>query len=58
MSRAPRQAVVDAGFLELLRYGMRSGHSLIEDSLRVAEIVLNVVQAAGDVLPRTRGGVR
>ena len=35
-----------------------SGHSLIEDTLRVAEIVLDVVQAAGDVLPRTRGGVR
>jgi glucoamylase len=39
----PAKDVVDAGFLELVRYGIRSpGDSLIEDSLRVADAVLKV----------------
>ncbi|MFB3891825.1 MAG: glycoside hydrolase family 15 protein [Phycisphaerae bacterium] len=39
----PAKDVVDAGFLELVRYGIRSpGDSLIEDSLRVVDAVLKV----------------
>ena len=39
----PAKDVVDAGFLELVRYGIRRpGDSLIEDSLRVADAVLKV----------------
>jgi glucoamylase len=39
----PAKDVVDAGFLELVRYGIRKhGDTLIEDSLRVADAVLKV----------------
>jgi glucoamylase len=39
----PAKDVVDAGFLELVRYGIRKpGDSLIEDSLRVVDAVLKV----------------
>ena len=37
----PRSQVVDAGFLELVRYGIRRADDpLIEDSLRVVDAVL------------------
>jgi glucoamylase len=39
----PAKAIVDAGFLELVRYGIRSAHDpLIEDSVRVVDAVLRV----------------
>lgn len=39
----PAKDIVDAGFLELIRYGVRKpGDSLIEDSLRVVDAVLKV----------------
>jgi glucoamylase len=39
----PARDIVDAGFLELVRYGMRRpGDPLIEDSLRVVDAVLKV----------------
>jgi glucoamylase len=39
----PAKEVVDAGFLELVRYGIRKpGDPLIEDSLRVVDAVLKV----------------
>jgi len=39
----PAKAIVDAGFLELVRYGIRNAHDpLIEDSLRVVDAVLKV----------------
>jgi glucoamylase len=39
----PAKAIVDAGFLELVRYGIRSPHDpLIQDSLRVVDAVLKV----------------
>jgi glucoamylase len=39
----PAAAIVDAGFLELVRYGIRkAGDSLIEDSLRVVDATLKV----------------
>jgi glucoamylase len=39
----PAKDIVDAGFLELVRYGVRKpGDSLIEDSLRVVDAVLKV----------------
>jgi glucoamylase len=39
----PARDIVDAGFLELVRYGIRKpGDSLIEDSLRVIDSVLKV----------------
>jgi glucoamylase len=39
----PAKAIVDAGFLELVRYGIRSAHDpLIQDSLRVVDAVLKV----------------
>jgi glucoamylase len=39
----PGKDIVDAGFLELVRYGIRkAGDSLIEDSLRVVDAVLRV----------------
>ncbi|MGA2065178.1 MAG: glycoside hydrolase family 15 protein [Thermoguttaceae bacterium] len=39
----PAKDVVDAGFLELVRYGVRApGSPLIEDSLRVVDAVLKV----------------
>ncbi len=39
----PSRDIVDAGFLELVRYGIRNpGDALIEDSLRVVDAVLKV----------------
>jgi glucoamylase len=39
----PAKDIVDAGFLELVRYGIRSAHDpLIRDSLRVVDAVLKV----------------
>jgi glucoamylase len=39
----PAKDIVDAGFLELVRYGVRkAGDSLMEDSLRVIDAVLRV----------------
>jgi glucoamylase len=39
----PARDIVDAGFLELVRYGLRrAGDPLIEDSLRVVDAVLKV----------------
>lgn len=44
----PSNSIVDAGFLELVRYGIRSPRDpLIEDSLRVADSVLKVETPAG-----------
>jgi len=42
-SQFPAKEIVDAGFLELVRYGIRKpGDPLIEDSLRVVDSVLKV----------------
>ena len=39
----PAKAIIDPGFLELVRYGIRSAHDpLIRDSLRVVDAVLKV----------------
>jgi glucoamylase len=47
-SRYPAKDIVDAGFLELVRYGIRKpGDALIEDSLRVVDAVLRVEMPAG-----------
>lgn len=44
----PARNIVDAGFLELVRYGIRRpGDPLIEDSLRVVDSVLRVETAVG-----------
>ena len=44
----PAKEIVDAGFLELVRYGIRSAHDpLIEDSLRVVDAVLKVDTPSG-----------
>jgi glucoamylase len=44
----PAKDVVDAGFLELVRYGVRSpGDTLVEDSLGVVDSVLKVVTPYG-----------
>lgn len=44
----PARNVVDAGFLELVRYGIRkAGTPLMEDSLRVVDSVLKVETPAG-----------
>lgn len=44
----PAKDVVDAGFLELVRYGIRPpGDPLIEDSLRVVDAVLRVATPFG-----------
>jgi glucoamylase len=44
----PAKDVVDAGFLELVRYGIRApGDPLIEDSLRVVDAILKVDTPAG-----------
>ncbi len=44
----PAGDIVDAGFLELVRYGIRrAGDPLIEDSLRVVDAVLRVETAFG-----------
>ncbi|HZT82667.1 MAG TPA: glycoside hydrolase family 15 protein, partial [Gemmataceae bacterium] len=44
----PAKNVVDAGFLELVRYGiLKPGDPLVEDSLRVVDAVLKVQTPAG-----------
>lgn len=44
----PAKEIVDAGFLELVRYGIRKpGDPLIEDSLRVVDALLKVDTPAG-----------
>ncbi len=44
----PAKDVVDGGFLELVRYGVRRpGDALVEDSLRVVDAVLSVDLPAG-----------
>lgn len=44
----PARDIVDAGFLELVRWGIRSPHDpLVEDSLRVVDHVLRVETALG-----------
>lgn len=44
----PAKDIVDAGFLELVRYGIRApGDPLIEDSLRVVDAVLKVETPVG-----------
>ncbi|HLJ29417.1 MAG TPA: glycoside hydrolase family 15 protein [Candidatus Angelobacter sp.] len=44
----PAKEIVDAGFLELVRYGIRKpGDPLIEDSLRVIDAVLKVTTPGG-----------
>jgi len=44
----PAKDIVDAGFLELVRYGIRrAGSPLMEDSLRVVDAVLRVEAPAG-----------
>lgn len=46
--RFPAKDVADAGFLELVRYGIRkAGTPLMEDSLRVVDSVLKVETPAG-----------
>ncbi len=46
--RFPAKDIVDAGFLELVRYGIRKpGDALIEDSLRVVDALLKVDTPAG-----------
>ncbi|MGH9477076.1 MAG: glycoside hydrolase family 15 protein [Terriglobales bacterium] len=45
----PARDIVDAGFLELVRYGIRrGGDPLVEDSLRVVDAVLKVSTPFGD----------
>jgi glucoamylase len=47
-SSFPAKDVVDAGFLELVRYGVRrAGDPLMEDSLRVVDAVLKVETPGG-----------
>jgi glucoamylase len=47
-SQFPAKEIVDAGFLELVRYGIRkAGDPLIEDSLKVIDAVLKVETPAG-----------
>lgn len=47
-SEFPAIRIIDAGFLELVRYGVRSaGDSLIEDSLRVVDATLKTVTPFG-----------
>ncbi|MCP3979741.1 MAG: glucan 1,4-alpha-glucosidase [bacterium] len=49
----PANRIVDAGFLELVRYGVRApGDPLIEDSLRVVDAQLKVDTPAGPVWRR------
>jgi glucoamylase len=44
----PAKEIVDAGFLELVRYGIRApGDPLVEDSLRVVDAVLKVETPVG-----------
>jgi glucoamylase len=52
-ARFPAKDVVDAGFLELVRYGIRDPHDpLIEDSLKVVDEVLKVETPSGPVWRR------
>lgn len=45
----PAKEIIDAGFLELVRYGIRSPHDpLIVDSLKVVDAVLKVETPYGD----------
>jgi glucoamylase len=47
-SRFPAHTIVDAGFLELVRYGIRkAGTPLMEDSLRVVDSTLKVATNMG-----------
>ena len=47
-SQFPAKDIVDAGFLELVRYGIRrAGTPLMEDSLRVVDAILRVETPAG-----------
>ncbi len=47
-AEVPARDVIDAGFLELVRYGIRApGDSLIEDSLRVVDAALKVATPYG-----------
>lgn len=47
-SQFPAKDIVDAGFLELVRYGIRkAGDPLMEDSLRVVDTVLKVDTPSG-----------
>jgi glucoamylase len=49
----PAKDIVDAGFLELVRYGIRkAGSPLLEDSLRVIDAVLRVETPFGPVWHR------
>lgn len=51
--RFPAREIVDAGFLELVRYGVRApGDALIEDSLRVVDAHLKVDTPVGPVWRR------
>jgi glucoamylase len=52
-SQFPAAEIVDAGFLELVRYGIRKpGDSLVEDSLKVIDAVLKVDFPAGSCWKR------
>lgn len=52
-STFPARNIVDAGFLELVRYGVReAGNTLMEDSLRVVDAVLKVNTPGGPVWRR------
>jgi glucoamylase len=49
----PAKEIVDAGFLQLVRYGIRKpGEALFEDSLRVVDHVLRVETPAGPCFRR------
>jgi glucoamylase len=55
----PAKDVVDAGFLELVRFGIRAaGDPLIEDSLRVVDAILKVDTPAGPCWRRSAGAAR
>lgn len=52
----PAKEIVDAGFLELVRYGIRKpGDALVEDSLRVVDSVLRVETPFGPCWRRYNG---
>lgn len=52
-SQFPAKNIVDAGFLELVRYGVRkAGSPLMEDSLRVVDAVLKVETPYGSAWRR------
>ena len=49
----PAKEIVDAGFLELVRYGVRAaGDALVQDSLRVVDAQLKVATPVGPVWRR------